>query len=82
LAACFAAKDSLVTGVEAGPKKVDSINQDLTHIFEARLEETIQVGAGHLQATASIAGAGAASETSVDARALSSNSLRSAGYAI
>jgi UDP-glucose 6-dehydrogenase len=82
LAAFLAAKGLFVTGVDADLQKVDSINQGRAPIFEARLEDTIQAGARQPQATASIAGAVAASDAIMDARAHCRNSLTSAGYAI
>jgi UDPglucose 6-dehydrogenase len=82
LAAFLAANGLLMTGVDVDPQKFDSINQGRAPIFEARLEDTIQASAGHLQATASIAGAVAASDAVVEARAHCGNSLTSAGHAI
>jgi UDP-N-acetyl-D-mannosaminuronate dehydrogenase len=73
--ACLATKDLLGIGVDADPKVVDSIDQGRAPILEARLENTIQPGIGHLRATASITEAVAASDAIVDAGALRNNSL-------
>lgn len=62
LAACLAAKGMQVVGVDADPRKVESIRQGHAPVFEPRLEETITSGASRLKATESIAEAIAASD--------------------